>query len=299
MRVFMTGATGYVGEAVARALIAGGHTVTGLARSDKAASALGRAGLDVVRGELDDVDVIEEQAATHDASVHAAYEHGDDRVALERTAIETMIAGARRVDEPRMVVMTSGIWTLGATGDVAADEDAKTERPAALSAHRPALERELLDASGSLATAVVRPGMVYGGRGGVIDWFERLVPKWSGLAAPAFLGDGSNRWSVVHRDDVGALYRTILEQRKSGLYHAVEDTPVRVIDLANALAANRAVHPWLVSIARNVIGQLADALAMDQVIAAPRAHALGWRPAHGPLMQTLDAVVQDYRKGDA
>ncbi len=127
-----------------------------------------------------------------------------ETVAADHAAVETLLDAARQAREGTLVY-TSGCWVLGNTGDVPADERAPTANAAELVAWRPAHERKVLDAAGDrLATAVIRPGIVYGGRGGILaGMFESAVEG----GAAEFIGDGDNRWSLVHREDLAELYR--------------------------------------------------------------------------------------------
>jgi nucleoside-diphosphate-sugar epimerase len=302
MKIFMTGATGYVGSAVARALLRAGHQVVGLARTDAAVAKLAQLGATALRGELDEPDHLEVAAAEHDASVHCAAAEGPDRATLERTAMEALIAGGREAKVPRVIVMTSGVWAIGETREPK-DEDAEVS-PVKLSAHRPELEREVIERGDKkLATAVIRPGMLYGGRSGAAAWLTDWIPSWAGLGrACAHVGDGQNRWSMIHHDDMGELYRLVIEKRARGIFHAVEDEPVRVADAAKLLgevAGLGAPKSWPLEAARAKIGPLAEAIAADIPARARRARELGWTTAHAFSREAKQTFTEySERKGE-
>lgn len=277
-RVFVTGATGYVGSAVVAALRAAGLAVVGLSRSTAGAERVRALGAEPVTGAIEDPAGWKAAAATADALVHAAFDR-DAPAERDAAAIEALLEVARAGG--RHLVYTSGCWVLGETGADPADEGAPVDHPAEIVAWRPAREAEVLaaDGEGGAASAVVRPGMVYGGGGGLVaGLFETAVEA----GAAQYLGKGDNRWSLVHRDDLGRLYATIVERRASGVFHGVDGWPVTVAEAARAASEaagkggrTRSVPVWM---ARRVVGAMADALVLDQALAAPRSRALGWAP---------------------
>ncbi|BDG10484.1 NAD-dependent epimerase/dehydratase family protein [Anaeromyxobacter paludicola] len=291
MRVFVTGGTGYVGSAVVRALVEAGHEVTSLARSAAKEAALSRLGARAIRGDLSDPAGIARAARGSDGFVHAAMDYGLGPPA-DRAALEALLEAARQGEGPRVLVYTSGVWVLGDTGPEGADESTAITHPAAAVAWRPAHEQLALGAAaGGLVTAVIRPGMVYGGKGGLLaPFFETAVKD----GAAAFVGEGRNRWSLVHREDLARLYLRVLESRASGVYHGVDGEAPTLADLARAAsqAAGKegAVRPVPLEEARRGMGPMADALALDQVVRGEASQRLGWRPAwSGFLARARDA----------
>lgn len=284
MRIFVAGATGYLGSGLVRAALAAGHQVTGLARTPEAAAKLRAAGAAVHDGDLTRPDSLRGLAEEHDALVHAAaVPKGPDRPAVDRAATFALIDAARATGAPRSVIYTSGIWTLGATNGVPAGEDASVDHPADVSMFRPALERDVMTATGGgLACAVVRPGMVYGGTDGVIHALASWFPEEAGRAGEIVtIDEGANRWPVIHVDDLARLYLLIAERRARGMFHVVEPEPVRVSDIATRLAAlsDRKLSSWPLAEARAKLGPIAVAYALDQHVIAPRTEReLGWRP---------------------
>jgi nucleoside-diphosphate-sugar epimerase len=282
MRIFVTGATGYVGSAVVRALARAGHEVTGLSRSEQKDAAVRALGASPERGALGALGKLAGTLARHDALVHAAMDYGLGPAA-DREAIDALLAAARAAKRPVSIVYTSGVWVLGETPSPA-DEGASTAHPAAAVAWRPPHERAVLEGGGGeVATAVVRPGIVYGEKRGLVSpWFEQAR---SGGAAQ-IVGTGQNRWALVHRDDLAELYRAIVERRARGVFHGVDGaspTLAEAASAASAAAGKGAVASIPVEEARKQMGPMADALTLDQVVVSRRATEVGWRPRHPPF----------------
>lgn len=301
MRVFVTGAAGYIGSAIVRELVAVGHDVAGLARSAEKARAVHALGARALVGDATEPVGWLEDAAGCQVLIHVIEPAAsDDPARTDMAAIEALLAAAGRSREPRRLLYTSGCWSLGATGDVPADEAAPTDRPAAASAWRVPHEHMVLDAAGgALTTAVIRPGMVWGGRGGLIGaFFQSAVDT----GAAELVGPGTNRWSCVHRRDVARLYRMIAERAAGGIFHAVDGAAIPVQRLADAAshAAGRggAVRSIALDEARATLGvALADALALDQVIVAPRSVQLGWAPSFEPFTERAPEAFAEWRRG--
>ena len=296
MRIFVTGATGYIGQAVAGELTAAGHTVTGLARNEEKAAALRRLGVQAVVGDLKDPATYRAAAAAHEALVHTAFESSPEAVAGDRTALETLIAAAA-AGEAGSLVYTSGIWVLGDTGGKAAFEDSPTDHPAALVAWRTGHEQMVLAAATDrLATAVVRPGIVYGGRGGLTgDYFQSAERE----GAAKHVGDGSNRIPLIHVEDLARLYRAVVERHARGIFHAVDGVAVSLSEVARAAseAAGRqgATREIPLSEARQKLGPYADALALDQIVESRRTAELGWHPLHPSFVAEAGKAYQEWK----
>lgn len=294
MRVFVTGATGYVGSAIVEALVGAGHAVSGLSRSEQKDGELRRLGATPVRGALGKLAQAAASLAGHDAYVHAAVDYGLGPPA-DREAIEALLAAARASGGAAVVVYTSGVWVLGDTPSPAA-ETAATDRPAQAVAWRPAHERAVLDdASGDVVAAVVRPGIVYGERRGLVSpWFAQAQAE----GAAQIVGDGRNRWPFVHRADLAQLYRLVVEHRARGVFHGVDGAAPSVMEAARAASAAAGkgeVRSIPLEEARRRMGPMADALVMDQVVLSTRRPEIGWRPAHPPFVQDAPNAFREFR----
>jgi nucleoside-diphosphate-sugar epimerase len=302
MRIFLTGATGYIGGAVLDSLVRGGHVVTALVRdNEKAARVAARGGQPII-GNLADPESYRAGADAQDGYVHTAFDTSSGRgPAVERVAIETIIAAARRPRtsganaHARFVIYTSGVWVLGRTPEPAT-EDAPVN-PIALVSWRPDHEEYILAAgSDGLRTIVVRPGVVYGGSEGIVgDMFKAAS---NGLVR--VVGDGNNHWPLVYDRDLADLYARLVNRGDAaGVYHANDEGDERVNDIVAAIAPYVTVRPDVrhvpIEEARSKMGPFADALALDQLVRSPRARGLGWTPTLHSVAGNAARLLEEWR----
>ncbi len=305
MRIFLTGATGYIGSAVLDALVRGGHEVTALVRdNEKAARVSARGGRPVV-GNMADPASYQAALDAQDGYVHTALDSTRDP-ASERPALDAMISAARRprttdaaAPARRFIVYTSGVWVLGRASEPVT-EDAPLN-PIAQAAWRPQHERVILDAADRrLRTVVVRPGIVYGGASGIVsDLFKSAS---NGLIR--VIGNGSNHWPAVYDRDLADLYaRLVASDSASGVYHANDEADESVNDIVTAIAAHLSAHPDVrhvpIEEARSKMGAYADALALDQVVRSPRSRALGWTPTLHSIAGNVARLLEEWRNQSA
>lgn len=294
MKVFVTGATGYIGSALVAELTGVGHHVAGLTRSPDNVALIEGLGARAVVGDLRDAESLRAELGAVDALVHAAADESEDGAEVDRAAVDALLEAA--AGRPSTLVYTSGCFVLGETGDEPADEDAPTDGAPEIVAWRAAHEERVLAAAGpGLATAVVRPGMVYGGhRGMFAGFFETAEEKGSA----AIVGDGANRWSPVYRGDVARLYRMIIEAEAGGIFHCAE--PAEQVEMlaaaASAAAGAGGTRHVPLEEARREMGAFADALTMDQVVGCSRARSFGWAPRHAPFVDSADALYREWKK---
>src|SRR5213594_2853023 len=227
MRVFVTGATGYVGFAVATALRRAGHDVYGLTRGAAKASQLARQEIHPVQGDIGDPKSYADAAEECSVLVHAAFESSASAVAKDKSAIDALIEAGRRGARPKTLIFTSGAWVHGDTGDRMVDETTPLN-PIKLVAWRPAHEQLVLEASG-VRGLVIRAGCVYGGAGG-------LTAQW--FAKPgAVVGEGRNRWTMVHLDDLACAYVRAAESGLGGeIFNVTDRSRFTVLELTTAAA---------------------------------------------------------------
>ena len=198
MKVFVTGATGFIGSAVAAAFARAGHEAFGLARSAEKAGRLAAREVVPVLGSLEDPKSWREVADACQVLVHCAVEYSARQWTLNEQTIDVLLASATAAGRPRKVVVTGGVWDYGSTGDRMVDEASPLDPPALVLPRREVEVRVLKASSGSLKTLVIRPGCVYGGPGGLTAaWFESAMKE----GAARIVGDGRNRWAMVHRHD--------------------------------------------------------------------------------------------------
>jgi nucleoside-diphosphate-sugar epimerase len=219
MRVFVTGATGFVGSAVIQELLRAGHTVRGLSRSEAGAKSVAAAGAEPVRGTLEDLELLKREASKAEGVIHTAHNHDFEKVSREVADEEDLTAVQAMLGE------LAGKPFVGTTGLSAPDED---QAPAGFT--RPS-EEAVVKAGG----VVIRlPPSTHG------DGDHGLVPMLIDLArqkgASAYLGEGKNRWAAVHRFDAALLYRLALKKgAKGSRYHAVTDDLVPTKEIAEAI----------------------------------------------------------------
>jgi nucleoside-diphosphate-sugar epimerase len=286
MRVFLTGATGYIGSAVAERLRAAGHLLTALARSDAASAKLQKAGIQAVRGDFSQPRSVASAARMADGVISMAttYDPTIDGPAID--AILDALAGSGKP-----FVYTSGIWSHGDTNGKVVDETSPP-RPAALVAWRQAVEdRVRAGAQRGIRTVVIRPAIVYGRGGGIPAGFVESARK---EGAARLVGTGENRWPFVHVDDLADLYLLALEKAPAGtLLLGVSGPSYRVRDVAAAASRGAGTGgrtaSWPLEEARGKLGPYADALVLDQQASGRRAQELlGWHPHRPSILEEIE-----------
>ena len=289
MRVFVTGATGFIGSALVPELINAGHQVLGLARSEAGAKSLAAAGAEVHRGSLEDLERLKSGAARSDGVIHLAFNHDfsnfKENCETDRRAIEAL--GSALAGSDRLLIVTSGTLLI-APGRLATEED----EPSASSASIPRIATE--EAGAAVAGRGVRVSLVRlpqvhdQNKQGLVTYLINLARE---KGVSAFVGNGKNRWSAAHLSDTARLYRLALEKGSAGCYHAVAEEGVPVRDIAEVIGrrlklpvvaktpAEAAEHfGWLGGFA-GLDGLASSALTRER---------LGWRPVGPGLIADLE-----------
>jgi nucleoside-diphosphate-sugar epimerase len=287
MKVFVTGATGFLGSAIVPELINAGHQVLGLARSDAGAKSLAAAGAQVHRGDLQDLESLRSGAAMSDGVIHTAFIHDFSNYGpaaeADRRAIETLGAALEGSDRP--LIITSGTLLAQRQGLLATEDDAPNPN-----FPRKSEEAALAMATRRVRVSVVRlPPSVHG------DGDHGFVPRLIGIAREkgisAYVGDGFNRWSAVHRLDAAHLYRLVLEKGSGGRYHGVSDEGVAARDIA-AVIGRRLNIPVVAKSneeASTHFGWIGHFFGMDGPASSKwTQEQLGWNPKHTGLIPDLE-----------
>lgn len=298
MRIFLTGATGYVGSAALEALVKGGHRVDALVRRRDTAAAIADRGAQPVLGDLGQPESYVAAAEAADGVIHAALDHGPRARAVDAMALDALMPHGRAASRPgRFFIYTSAMSVLG-PAPAPIDEGAPLN-PIEQSAWRAPHERRVLDAAGwGTRAVIVRPGIVYGGARGIVgDLFRDAA---NGLVR--VVGSGENHWPLVYERDLGELYlRLATNGSAAGIYHATDECDESVNDLVSAIAGHVPIHPSVRKVplpeARQKLGAYADALALDQIVRCPRARGLGWAPSLHAVSRNAARLFEEWRRG--
>jgi len=287
MRVFITGASGFVGSAIVKDLIGAGHKVLGLARSDKAAASVAALGAEVHRGDMDDLESLRRGADAADGAIHTAFNHDfskfKENCESDRRAIEALGAALKGSDRPLLV--TSGVALL-ASGRAATEDDK----------HDQSFPRESEAAAHALASLGVRASTVrlppsthgHGDHGFV----PTLIKIARDKGASAYIGDGSNRWAATHRFDAARVFRLALERRAmGGPFHAVAEEGIPFREIAAVIG--RRLNVPVVSKSKDEaaahFGWFATFAGMELAASSDRTRALlGWEPKQPGLLADID-----------
>ncbi|MFD2573263.1 SDR family oxidoreductase [Spirosoma soli] len=287
MRVFVTGASGFIGSAVVQELLSAGHQVVGLARSDASAQALTEANAEVLRGSLEDLDSLKQGAADADGVIHTAFIHDFSQYeaagATDKAAIEAM--GSVLAGSNRPLIVTAGTAGLKGTSELITEDDPAPAGPRASEVTGLSVAK-----LGVRASVIRLPPSVHD-RGD-----QAFVPTLIRIArdkgVSAYVGDGSNRWPAVHRLDAAHLFRLALEQGVAGArYHGVADEGIPVRQIAEVIG--RHLNLPVVSVSPDEAVGHFGWMGRFIVINSPSSSAktrerLGWQPTHPGLIEDLD-----------
>lgn len=286
MQIFLTGATGYIGSAVADRLRAAGHELSGLARNDAAAERLTGAGIRPIRGDFSDPASVGTAARVAHAVISMATTY---KPAVDGAAVDAILDALAGSD--KRFIYTSGIWAHGDTAGGVVDETTPP-RPTPLVEWRQAVEDRVRSAARrGIRSIVIRPAVVYGRGGGMAAEFVQSART---KGAARYVGTGQNRWPFVHVEDLADLYLLALDHAPAGsLFLGVTGPSLHVRDVATAASrgagADGRTEAWPLEEARLKLGAYADALALDQLASGRLAEdQLGWRPHRPGVLEDLE-----------
>jgi nucleoside-diphosphate-sugar epimerase len=283
MRVFLTGGSGYIGRATITELVRQGHAVEALARGEQSARAVVGAGASAVTGGLEDLDVLRDAAARAEAVIHLAQASSAEMDLAAATAMQDGVGAGTYVH-------TGGSWVYGDTDGVK-DETAPWNPPGVVAWRKKVEDAVLARAAEGGRPVIVQPGLLYGGDNRLIDLFFIAPGKENG--AVPYIGDGANRWALVHIDDIASLYVSALSAEAGSVYIGVGDDHPTMKQVAEAAARGAGLEGKTVSItleqARAQMGPIADAFALDQRFSSAKARReLGWVPKHADSLSIFE-----------
>ncbi len=286
MRVFVTGATGFIGSALVPELINAGHKVLGLTRSEAGAKSLAAAGAEVHRGSLEDLESLKSGAAKADGVIHLAFIHDFSKFKengeTDRRAIAALGSGLAGSD--RLLIATSGTL-LVAPGRLATEEDAPTGTIPRLTTEQ---EAAALAGPGVRVCVVRLPQVHDQNKQGLVTYLIDIARE---KGVSAFVGDGMNRWSAAHLSDTVRLYRLALEKGSAGCYHAVAEEGVPMRDIAEVIG-RRLKLPVVAKTPAEVaghFGSMGGFAGLDgPASSALTRERLGWRPVGPGLIADLE-----------
>lgn len=283
MKIFITGATGYIGNAVACAFRRAGNLVYGLTRGESGARSLQQSEIFPIVGNISEPSTFLSIAEQADVLIHCSVEYTAEAVARDAQAIDALLLASSKGSRLKTLIYTSGVWVYGNTEGKTCDENSPLS-PIPKVAWRPDHEQRVLNgASSALNCIVLRPGCVYGGAGG-------LTPLWFSPAAKEkpipLIEKGENRWAMVHRDDLAQAYLLAVEKGiPSTVLNLTDRSRLTTRTMVEAIAQAAGISGQTESISYQEAvaqyGELAQGLALDQSVSSSKAETLlGWRPRH-------------------
>lgn len=300
MRAFVTGLNGYIGFNVALALRRAGHEVFGLLRRPELAGYMLRHEITPVMGDMTRPDTYAAVAEDCALLVHTAFDAAGDKVGADRAAIDTFLAAGEKGARPKTFVYTSGVWVYGDTGGRLVDETSPLD-PVSVVAWRPAHEQLVLGAR-HVKGLVIRPGCVYGKQGGMTAmWFAGAT----GAMPFTVVGDGRNRWAMVHVWDLAEAYVRLAESGLGGEAFNVTDRSRHMVGEMAWAAARAAGYQGEITFqpateAEQTFGPVASALALDQHVDARKAvRLLGWQPRFGGFTDGVATYFEAWKASQA
>ena len=293
MKLFITGATGYIGFDIAKTIRRAGYEVWGLTSNNEKSTILARNEILPIAGRLQNPESLQRIAERSDVIIHTAIDCQADSAALDRQAIKALVDVVRNTDPPKTLVYTSGTWVLGNSSDQKLTEESPA-KPIQEVAWRPEVEEMVLDAQG----IVIRPGVVYGKSGGMTGrWFKGA----SNGGVVQIVGEGHNHWAMVHVDDLAQGYLQAIQSGLRGeIFNLVDSSAATVMEMSSAAAkaAGNIKQLEFIPLDKTVqeMGAMAEALAIDQVVDNSKARRLlDWQPKHKGFIPDVETYYEAWK----
>ncbi|MBB5704638.1 nucleoside-diphosphate-sugar epimerase [Ochrobactrum daejeonense] len=286
MKVLLTGASGYIGSATLDALVAAGHDVVGVVRSESKADGVRERGAIAAPGDITDPTFLRELAATVDGVIHLASPGDQTSAEAEDVAITAILDGLGQTGKP--LVSTAGIWDHGSGGAIT---EATAFRAPQITAWRPAITQRVLGAVG-VRSSVISPATAYGRGDALLHVITNGPRIGSDEQALAIIGGGEQHWTNVHVDDLAELYVLALEKAPAGTYligaNGTNPT-VREITIAASEAIGLQGRVVAEGVAATVdrLGVLGEALLLDQQVVSTGTQQLGWKPSRPTIIEHI------------
>lgn len=298
MKIFITGATGFVGSLVAETLSRAGHKVYGLVRHETKAKTLAAHEIYPVLGNMQRIQDLTPFLQEAQILIHCAADMENNNTDLDKHVITTFLNVAKNSGTAKTIIYSSGVWVYGNTGDTLVDESTPLN-PAKLVAWRAEHEKIILNAASTKIRAnIIRPGCVYGNTGSLTGmWFDEATEK----GVITVIGNGDNRWSMVHRADLANAYLKLAESDLSGEVFNITDRS-RFTLMENVQAIKKIINKKIeiqtitVAEARKNLGDFADCLALDQNIDSSKAsRLLGWHPRFNGFHDSVEIFYASWQ----
>ena len=299
MRVLVTGGSGYIGNAVTEAFCRAGHSVAATITSSGKARLVERFGARAIHWDLSDFRTLKEEIRNCDVLVHSAMNPGPDGGAVDRDCVAFFLETLETTKGLRRFLYTSGVWVLGNTRGQGVPDNTIPDNSPSVVAWRPSVERMVLESAGrGLTPLVIRPGLVYGGAGGIIGFLLANATREKGVE---IVGNGENHWSPVHRDDLADLYVRAAEYAPVATIHNATDGSCPTVGMVARALSQALGYEGRISMvpdeeARKRLGGFAEGLLLDQCIAGDfSSRLLGWTPRHRSIVSEADAQVRSWK----
>lgn len=297
MKILITGAFGYIGRAVAKAFREKGHCVYGLVRKQHQADLILQDEILPVIGDLSQEETYSDILHEVEVVVHCGFSPLKNGPEIDAKLIDTVLKNFSSTPHSRSFIYTSGIWVYGSCGDRIVDESTPLN-PVQKVIWRPSLEEKVIQASSAqLKTAVIRPGVVYGGVGGL----TQLLFETSEKGAAPLIGDGSNHWPMIHLLDLAHAYVSVVEKEANRvILNVVDDSTVTLRELLDSIAhlTGKKEKMGAISLeqAEKQFGKLAEGLAIDLKVNNSRIkRLLDWKVHHAPFINEIDIYYSAWK----